>query len=261
MKPVFAFFLLCLSCFPTLGEPHSKWENLEKAVSSSHQSGTTPMLIEGRGASGVFGAGKSLAQKFFAKAPVADTPFMARMAANSNFRNPVASHILPMYASVAARIANQQPANLNMVRLFDVNRATGTSGYTFAPRISEGGGSGIPRGGFSACHTEGLGAGLVGTRAVPSRGGSSGPSQGSFIKRIDKQHAHAERMEVMDSGATTTIREKLFGTDIVAKFRGDRVRPIGGMRPQNFDYAGKVYEFSSKNLATKIEGIDLASMS
>ena len=137
---------------------------------------------------GIFGAGRSLAQNLFAKAPVTENLF-SRVAANSNFRNTL-SHALPMETVHIA-----QPANQNMVRLlFDV-RATGThGGPSFFVRMSEGSGSGLPRGGFSAGHAEGLGAGSASTRSVPSHSGSSGPSQAPFIKRIDKKHAQSERM-------------------------------------------------------------------
>ena len=170
-----------------------------------------------------------------------DNPF-TRFAANTNARNP-----LTMDASLAARIAN--PTNQNMVRLFDVRN--GTNGLPFTTRMSTEG-SGIPRG-FGAGRAEALGAGSGGTRAVPSGGGSSGPSQGSFIRRIDKQQAHADRMSG-GGGATTTVRERLFGADTVIQFRGDRVRPINGRQPINSAYAGKTFEFDESFLIKRLQG-------
>ena len=85
-----------------------------------------------------------------------------------------------MDSSLAAQIAN--PANQNLVRLYDVRATGGGWQSSLITRMGQGGRSDIP-GVFGAGRAEVLGAGSGGTRAVPSSGGgSSGPSQGSFIK-------------------------------------------------------------------------------
>ena len=48
-----------------------------------------------------------------------------------------------------------------------------------------------------------------------------------------------------DSASTTTVREKLFGTDKVFQVGGDRVRPINGIKPHNHGLAGKTYYFDN----------------
>ena len=146
----------------------------------------------------VFGSGQSLAKHFFAKAPATENLF-ARVAANSNSKNTL-SHALPMKDSRTSPIT--QTANQNLVRLFDVNRATGTHGMpSFFVRMSENRGSNIPRGGFSAGNAESS----VARSSVNRSGVSTGPSKSHFIKRIDKQQAQDERMMMRDVDSTKEI--------------------------------------------------------
>ena len=92
-----------------------------------------------------------------------------------------------------------QPANQNLVRLYDVNRATGTHGMpSFFVRMSENRGSSIPRGGYSGVgHAGGnnLSSNLTSSRAVTNSGfPRSQMKDSSFVKKVDKRQSHAERM-------------------------------------------------------------------
>jgi len=176
-----------------------------------YQAGSPSEMIGGTLliAPGLFAGGRSLAQKVFSRVAVTETLFI-KGAANSNFRNPL-SHALPVEASLRTHIAN--PANQNMVRLFDV-RATGTNGSSFITRMSTEG-RGVPQTGFSGIgHTEGFSSSSAGSRAVPSSSGSGAPSQTPFIKRIDKQQAHTERMQQFAQN-TQTPKGKVIRADAI----------------------------------------------
>ena len=137
--------------------------------------------------------------KSWAHFPSPETPNIFGNVSNRNALNPVAAlgrsstNVSSMEAAIARRIA-QPVANQNTALLFDVRN--GTNGLSFTTRMSTEG-SGIPRG-FGVGRSEGVGVGSDGARAIPSGGGSSGPSQGTFIRRIDKSQAHADRMARVD---------------------------------------------------------------
>lgn len=48
-------------------------------------------------------------------------------------------------------------------------------------------------------------------------------------------------------------RAKMFGTDRVAQFSGQRVRPINGRMPINSDYAGKIFRAEDLSPALKLK--------
>ena len=91
-----------------------------------------------------------------------------------------------------------QPANQNLVRLYDV-RATGTGGWqsSLITRMGQGGRSDIP-GVFGAGRAEGLGAGSGGTRAIPSSGGSGGSSIKFIGKRLDPREGQTGLFRDLD---------------------------------------------------------------
>ncbi len=80
----------------------------------------------------------------------------------------------------------------------------------------------------------GAGAGGASSVAV-SAAGAVRPAEPA--RQPQKQVRFADGPDGMGS----STREQLFGTDKIFQGGGERVRPIGGRRPLNYEYAGKIY--------------------
>lgn len=74
-------------------------------------------------------------------------------------------------------------------------------------------------------------------------------ARGAKAAKTSSNTVHAMDLAKSGKGTTTnhSVREKLFGTNYVAKIDGSRVRPINGIKPHNHGLAGKTYHFENVN--------------